>query len=338
MQPSLFRATWLAALAYLVAPGFLGQSSRTATPSAHQQKSQAASTQHQATPDQRGTEQSPVVVKVLPPPQTQEEAANVQAKEQADHEERASSKRWNVWTTLLLVGIAFGQLVVYGLQARRLRQTIEKMDEITRGQATDTKASIAEATRAATAMEQSAAAAKISANVAKDALTKLQRPFVSLDGLADHRRWDNLPDGHPTNVSYRVNAVLANRGTTPTKNMTLVVRYSLREQPLPPGFDFPYTGQPEPVVIGPQGLLNTPVGIITGDELLAVGKGERYYYLWGAATYRDICDDTPVHHFLFCYRLTNVLGDPTNPRTPKNPNGTDVSFMWFSHSEHNSAD
>jgi len=52
---------------------------------------------------------------------------------------------------------------VYGIQARRLRETIDKMDSIAKDQGADMKAYIAEATRSATSMESISAA--LNANV-----------------------------------------------------------------------------------------------------------------------------------------------------------------------------
>jgi hypothetical protein len=221
------------------------------------------------------------------------------------------------WVSIGIQFLTLVAIIVYTVFAKQQWGAMDKANSITR---------------------EAAEAAKMSASIAKDALTKLQRPFIFIQGFPDHRRWDNLPDGRPSNVSYRVWAVLMNSGTTPTRDMTLVVEYSLQEKPLPAGFDFPFSVQPAPVMIGPQGLLNTAVGAITADDLLAVRNGSKHFYLWGKASYRDIFDDTPVHHLLFCYYLTNVLGDPTNLKTPRNPTGSDVRFNWFMHSEHNSTD
>ena len=67
-------------------------------------------------------------------------------------------------------------------------------------------------------------------------------------------------------------------------------------------------------------------------------NGSRYFYIWGTGGYADVFDPAGlVHEITFCYQITNVLGDPANPRTAKNPNGTDVQYTLFMHSEYNSA-
>ena len=151
-------------------------------------------------------------------------------------------------------------------------------------------------------------------------------------------RWDDLPDGTPTNIEYRVTPILENSGATPTVDMRLVVEYEVRTTPLPAGFDFSYSESMAPVVIGPHGHLSAATGVIPASDLVAVKNGSRHVYVWGTAGYADVFDPAGlVHEVRFCYRITNVLGDPANPRTAKNPAGTDVEYTLFMHSEHNSA-
>jgi hypothetical protein len=65
-----------------------------------------------------------------------------------------SADWWMVRLTAGIVSIAAIQTIVFGLQAHRLKQTIDKMDEIAGDQTKDVRNSIAQATRAAQAMEQ----------------------------------------------------------------------------------------------------------------------------------------------------------------------------------------
>ena len=58
-----------------------------------------------------------------------------------------------VGLTAVIAAIGIVQAAVFGIQARRLRQTIEKMDKIAADQTRDVRDSIAQATRAAAAME-----------------------------------------------------------------------------------------------------------------------------------------------------------------------------------------
>lgn len=124
-----------------------------------QQQPQPAQRQ---TEDLRGTEQSPAVVRILP--KSQEETRQ----EQAERKQRATAERWTIALGALTVAVMIGQLVVYKIQANRLSDTIRKMDEIAASQTKDMRDSIAEATRAAAAMEIAAEASKASADAAKD--------------------------------------------------------------------------------------------------------------------------------------------------------------------------
>jgi hypothetical protein len=85
--------------------------------------------------DQRGTNAAPLMVKVLPTPQTQAESTQ-QARER--QEKTANDRKlveftgWLVIATLMLAAIALLQAGVFGLQARRLRQTVETMGKTER--------------------------------------------------------------------------------------------------------------------------------------------------------------------------------------------------------------
>lgn len=73
------------------------QPSQPPTPSARkgsssEKQSQPASSQQQATPDPRGTDNTPLIVKVQPTAKTDEETAKERAKEDAE----ASAKWWTV--------------------------------------------------------------------------------------------------------------------------------------------------------------------------------------------------------------------------------------------------
>jgi hypothetical protein len=92
-------------------------------PSTPEQKT--TTTPRQTGEDQRGTDESPVTVKVLPTPKNHEEA-------DTNRNERAKKQEADLWLVrltgiLALVGTL--QLIVFGIQARRLRQTIETMKD-----------------------------------------------------------------------------------------------------------------------------------------------------------------------------------------------------------------
>jgi hypothetical protein len=89
-------------------------------------------TEQQGTNDQRGTDSTPLMVKVIPTPKTQAESAQ----EAEDRQQKSANDRklvdftgYLVVATAILAAIGFLQLCVFGLQARRLRQTVEAMED-----------------------------------------------------------------------------------------------------------------------------------------------------------------------------------------------------------------
>jgi hypothetical protein len=74
--------------------------------------------------------ESPATIESIPAPQAQNEPANDAKKADA----KSSADWWMVWLTGVLAFVAFLQLVVFGLQARRLKQTIDTMQSLGREQ------------------------------------------------------------------------------------------------------------------------------------------------------------------------------------------------------------
>jgi hypothetical protein len=86
-----------------------------------QPKKESAKSQHMPKNEQRGSDQFPIVVKVIPPTINAEEASI----EKQERKEKQESDWWLIKITAVLALIGALQLVVFGLQARRLRQTVE---------------------------------------------------------------------------------------------------------------------------------------------------------------------------------------------------------------------
>jgi hypothetical protein len=240
-------------VALVLATVALAAQSQPSTPGAGKRESaqtQPASAHQQPTADTRGSEASPVIVRVLPAPKSQEDTSN----EAADRAQQSSAKRWTIGLTVLLALIGFGQLCVYGLQARRLRETIVKMDEIARSQTSDIRESIREATRAATAMERMAEAASENAVAAKasaaitDAMLatnrEIERAYVTMShhppGINVHSECV-LADGNPERWKHKIalKIKVQNHGNTPaqvTRTLVQVILTNAAEFPMTPGY------------------------------------------------------------------------------------------------------
>ena len=161
-------------------------------------KADAAKQQTKA--DKQGTEQSPIVVKVIPPTIDDKKSAEEEKKQ----EEKSASDWWLVKLTAVLAVIGLLQLFVFGMQARRLRQTIEEMRVATK------------------ATEKAANAAEWSAKLARDEFDASHRAWVKCDvSLAVAS-----PDQHPSPIlfdesgmSLTLKFTLKNFGTVPATNV-----------------------------------------------------------------------------------------------------------------------
>lgn len=131
--------------------------------------------EHNTDQIQRGTEQSPFVVRTIQTPKSKEETDK-------DSEERDDRKTLNRFTLCLAV-IGFFQLIAFGLQAHRLRQTIG-------------------------VTEKAANAAQRSAVVAEKSLTMVERPYVFVSDISGFQ-YDTGRE------EYFVTYDVSNHGRTP---------------------------------------------------------------------------------------------------------------------------
>jgi hypothetical protein len=90
-------------------------------------RDETKSTQQPAASDQRGTEQSPAFVKIIPAPKT---AAEAEA-DRREREDKNQSDWWLVKLTGALALIGFLQLVVFGWQGVQLKRTVSAAKEAT---------------------------------------------------------------------------------------------------------------------------------------------------------------------------------------------------------------
>lgn len=95
-----------------------------------EQRNLTAQSQQQSAQDNRGTAQNPIVVKITPLPEAPDQAR----RDQDDRAEKANADWWTkvgaigvIVVGLLQLGVFALQLVVFALQARRLRETVDAM-------------------------------------------------------------------------------------------------------------------------------------------------------------------------------------------------------------------
>lgn len=124
--------------------------------------------------EQPSTTEAPTIVKAFTPQQDTTESHQ----QEQDRLNKAFADWWSLIFTGALVAVGFfqllaliGQAVVFWIQARALRESVDLTRDIAKRQESDMRASIAEAARAA-------AAAQKSADVAERSLVALNRPYI----------------------------------------------------------------------------------------------------------------------------------------------------------------
>ncbi len=130
-----------------------------------------------------------------------------------------------------------------------------------------------------------AGAAKESADVARQSLVDTQRAFVRVANFP----WLWRPDSsRPGKYLYDITPTIENGGNTPTVDMKINVASALRDEPLPKGFEFSFTNEAAPSLIGAHQSIGASRAVIFDDDLLAVAAGKKFFYIWGTITYRDV--------------------------------------------------
>jgi hypothetical protein len=189
---------------------------------------------------------------------------------------------------------------------------------------------------AANAAKDSADAAKQSAEISQRALIVAQRAYVRVVGYP----WLWRPDADPKRSGkywYDITPTIENVGNTPAA-IKIIMSFALRDTQLPDDFDFPYRGTPGDSIIGPKQTISTESAVILDEDLAAVRDGKKFFYIWGAVTYKDGFEGTPVHRTEFCADIHRVFGNPLDPRDPTNPKGTNVEIRFGIYPKHNKID
>jgi hypothetical protein len=261
-------------------------------------KQQSSTSQEPASSDQRGTEQSPLVVKTLEPVKSQTEAAQV-AKER---QQKSAHDWWTVILTGILTFIAFGQLGVYFYQAIKLRETVKAAGE----QSKAMERHIGEAARSARAMENIAEVIQ-SGNVA------IIRAYLSvIIGIATYQeRQDGL--------KFEARPSLVNTGSTPARNVKIRIAAEIVTSAQAENFTYPIPEEiaKAPAVAAPHQtyILSAIVKDFVPDADVADIKhgreGKGALTVWGMVTYDDIFGQSHTTKFaqwLFWYPNQTVYG------------------------------
>ncbi|WP_334398372.1 hypothetical protein [Bradyrhizobium sp. AZCC 2289] len=154
---------------------------------------------------------------------------------------------------------------------------------------------------------------KRAANIAEDALVKLERAFVSFAFDVSGAIGPGAPN---TAAGWQITPVWKNSGKTPTRGLHTHVSWDHFPTTLPANFTFP-DGWFDPSAprinpssyIGPLDSIRSDTLSIESGVLEAARQDHLYIYVWGWVEYDDIFDNTPPHRTEFCHRVV-VFNDP----------------------------
>lgn len=228
-----------------------------------------ANTHNKTQTDQRGTDKQPISVKIITTQKSQEESE----KEEKERERKVTVDKVTIGIGVVQCLLFFMQLVVFGLQAKRLQETVSEMQEakwISR--------------ETANTGIRAAMAAEDTVELMRDNSKKQLRPYVSVT-MKEH------PDINSP-LDMRAILIFKNCGQTPAYNVYIWEKMELAPYPaadklfVRPAITFAHgvnildPGAEREVVCYRRPLIKENWEGI-------VGKGNKLY-VWGEVTYSDI--------------------------------------------------
>jgi hypothetical protein len=139
-----------------------------------------------------------------------------------------------------------------------------------------------------------------SQQVAERNIMTTQRAFVYIRELT----WRNAGGGANVNIS----PIWANAGTTPTRRLRVSTNWTASHSELRPDFDVNYVRPPDNLFLGPGAKAEFGTISVPMRDVQAAIEERLHLYVWGRATYEDMFEGSPPHHFQFCHRLA-VTGE-----------------------------
>jgi hypothetical protein len=161
-----------------------------------------------------------------------------------------------------------------------------------------------------TATRDAARGGERAANIAEQALTRLERAVVFCETF--------VPHGEATAsrvLLWKLHAKWFNSGSTVANNLAIHINWDHFSDGLPENFDFPDHGTAgaPPLYLGPKAtLLSQPI-LMPPEIIDAVNQRHIRFFIWGWAEYDDVFDNTPRHRTEFCVELLGSAGDPYVP-------------------------
>ena len=276
-------------------------------PAEAQQRGPPATASSRATTVQRGTDTSPLVVKLANTGKSEQDRA-------ADAQQMANAgtaNRWAVILSLLSFASTLALIVVALLQWRTLNAQKTAMIE----QADQLRASVNEAKKATAATERASYAAERSAMVASETVGVMTQQLRAMELQGQHLAetilqmrgaeerelrayvsvvvWNNEYQERDKNIRFAGHPKILNTGRTPAHNVRHQIRAGILPVPLPSGFEFPLPGEPTgAAVLGPQQefIMSALLDDFVPDaEVDRIKRGDGHaLYVWGVVSYEDV--------------------------------------------------
>jgi hypothetical protein len=253
--------------------------------------------------DQRGTENSPLIVQIRPTAKTQAEAEQ----DARDRDQKAANDRNVLEINRNLVVIGFLQLAVflgllfaYGYQASKLRETMIATRAIAAQQSEDTRRSI---------------------GIAEQALVSVKRAFVFAKGFQNRL---DIQNGNIEN--HIVFVTWENFGNTPANE----VRTWIKWQSFPMNEDrdatFVADNRGSSTVLGPRNSMQSGYAIIPLEAMLQNWRHETEIWVWSRVEYRDIFNAEILHYHEQCARV-EMIDEPST--IPPGDHPSHVQFIAY---------
>ena len=283
------------------------------TPSARksgssQEQPKPESAQQQPAEDPRGTDTTPLIVKVQPATKTDEEAQKERAKEDAE----ASAKRWTVGLGVATGLLGLFQLGAIGFQAwiaSKQNEIIGKQNEIMEGQR---KAADKQSEYMRDALAESCKASEAamkSADIADKALRLSERAHLAFG----HYEIQHLED---MTKDIRISYAIINTGRTPAFLLKCDLGFKIAESlSADVKYNRPTTNEGAVPVYNARPLLR-PINInsVSEPDRRAVLDGKKHLWFYGGWVYRDVFNTEHTSHFILTYEGGTLVLDTDHPQ------------------------
>lgn len=140
----------------------------------------------------------------------------------------------------------------------------------------------------------------------RDAVVKLQRAFLSLEGW----RFVSHVDSDKS-VWWSFHFAWKNSGSSPAVKVRFHTQRYLETVEMPADFKFTAPSDRSELFVGPQAIMSIANLAVTADELTAVRQNKKFLYFWGRVDYHDIFENTPAHVTKFAFQILDFRGDVT---------------------------